>query len=96
MVIPTAISIFLAVDIKRMSTTTVDAVTTSQPQIVCFDPDVCALKVLGTWYSIDGIIKMEETVPEEYRLYDPEPEPEPEVTKSRRESLFNRDKDIDN
>jgi len=69
MLIPTGISVFAAFEIKNMSSVTVAAVY-GEPQIVCFDPDVCAIEVHGKWYRIAGIIELDKTVPEEYRLED--------------------------
>lgn len=66
MLIPTAISIFLAIEIKRI-TGTVDG---NEPQIVCFEENICAIEVYEKWYRIDGVILMDETIPEEYRLND--------------------------
>ena len=67
MLIPTAISIFIAIQIKN--TDEVEPFRGGKtPQIVCFSPDVCAIQVQNNWYRINGIIKMDEVVPEEYRL----------------------------
>lgn len=46
------------------------AVNPNEPQIVCFDADICAIEVHGKWYLINGVIDMEQTVPEEYKLND--------------------------
>jgi len=69
LVIPTAISIFVALEVKNVRDIT-NQVVNGEPQIVCFDPDVCAIEVQGKWYRIDGVISMDETVPDEYRLHD--------------------------
>jgi hypothetical protein len=67
MIIPTAISIFVALEVRSVSDLT-DAAINGEPQIVCFDADVCAIEVQGKWYRIDGVISMDDTVPEEYKL----------------------------
>ena len=67
MIIPTAVSIFVALEVKNANTI-VNQAFNSEPQIVCFDPDVCAIEVRGKWYRISGVISMEHTVPDEYRL----------------------------
>ena len=67
MIIPTAVSIFVALEVKSVSDLT-NAAVNGEPQIVCFDADVCAIEVHGKWYRIDGVISMEDTVPEEYKL----------------------------
>jgi len=69
MIIPTAISIFVAIEVKSMTSLAHEAVS-GEPQIVCFDPDVCAIEVHSKWYRISGVIKMDETIPEEYQLHD--------------------------
>jgi hypothetical protein len=67
MIIPTAISIFVALEVRSVNDLT-HAALNGEPQIVCFDADVCAIEVQGKWYRIDGVISMEDTVPEEYKL----------------------------
>tara|TARA_R110000851_G_scaffold227207_1_gene380030 strand:- start:113 stop:433 length:321 start_codon:yes stop_codon:yes gene_type:complete len=67
MIIPTAVSIFVALEVKNVGDLT-NAAVNGEPQIVCFDADVCAIEVHGKWYRIDGVISMEDTVPEEYKL----------------------------
>jgi hypothetical protein len=67
MIIPTAVSIFVALEVKSVGELT-NAAVNGEPQIVCFDADVCAIEVHGKWYRIDGVISMEDTVPEEYKL----------------------------
>lgn len=67
MIIPTFVSLFLAFQVRNI---TQDDMAANEPQIVCFDPDVCAIEVLGKWYRISGIIQMDETIPEEYLLHD--------------------------
>jgi hypothetical protein len=65
--IPTAISIFVAIEVKAMGDVAIGAFN-SAPQVVCFDESVCAIEVRGRWFRIDGVISMEDTVPEEYKL----------------------------
>jgi hypothetical protein len=67
MVAPTAISIYVAIEVKAMGDIAITAYE-KDAQIICFQADVCALKVRGTWYRVSGVIDMDETVPEEYRL----------------------------
>lgn len=69
LVLPTAISIFIVLEVKGGGMTS-DHMTNNEPQIVCFDTDVCAIEVNNKWYRISGVIRMDETVPEEYRLED--------------------------
>ena len=69
LIIPTAISIFVALQVKAMNELT-NVVVHGEPQIVCFDAEICAIEVHGKWYVIAGVIDMENTVPEEYRLND--------------------------
>jgi len=83
MIIPTAVSIFVALEVKDANTI-VNQAFNSEPQIVCFDPDVCAIEVQGKWYRISGVISMEQTVPEEYRL----DELVEEATKDRAEQII--------
>lgn len=70
MVIPTLVSIFIAMEVKNVRTLTAAAIKKDEPQIVCFENNVCAIEVHNKWYRISGIILMEETVPEEYKLND--------------------------
>lgn len=65
--IPTFISITVAFQLKTIKTSVVGPVE-KEPQIVCFEPNICAIEVYKKWYRIDGVIVMDETVPEEYRL----------------------------
>lgn len=67
--IPTLISITVAFQLKTLKSGIVIA-EDKEPQIVCFEPNVCAIEVYGKWYRIDGVIIMDETVPDEYRLND--------------------------
>jgi len=69
MVIPTTVSIFLALKVKSLSEMVPEDLI-DQPQIICFSDNVCAIEVKNKWYRISGIISMDETVPEEYRLND--------------------------
>src|SRR6056297_1078035 len=68
-IIPTAITIMIAIEVRSMKTLT-DIALHGEPQIVCFEQDICAIEVYGKWYRIDGVIKMDETVPEEYLFRD--------------------------
>ena len=67
MLIPTAITIWLAIEMKRISTEPhykgSDAI-----QIVCFDADTCVIEVQGKWYHVSGVIDMDTIIPEEYKL----------------------------
>lgn len=67
MIIPTVVSIFLAIKVKSFNDMLPEELI-DKPQIICFSDDVCAIEVRNKWYRISGIISMEETVPEEYRL----------------------------
>jgi hypothetical protein len=65
--IPTLVSLTVAYQFKTMESR-VAAPANLEPQIVCFEPNICAIEVRGKWYRIDGVILMDQTVPEEYRL----------------------------
>jgi hypothetical protein len=65
--IPTAISIFVAIEVKAMGDVAISAFN-SGPQVICFDESVCAIQVRGRWFRISGVISMADTVPEEYKL----------------------------
>lgn len=67
--IPTLISITVAYQLKSIRSGAV-AIEEKEPQIVCFEPNICAIEVYSKWYRIDGVIVMDETVPDEYRLND--------------------------
>ena len=66
MVIPVAISLFLAFQVRTIREHTHDV--GAGTQIVCFDEQMCAIKVRGKWYEIKGTINMEETIPDEYQF----------------------------
>jgi hypothetical protein len=72
--IPTAISIFIAIEVKAMGDVAISAFNNA-PQVVCFEESVCAIEVRGRWYRISGVISMADTVPDEYKLQDVEVEP---------------------
>ena len=67
LVIPTLISITVALQFKSFKAAEAGPIE-KEPQIVCFEPNICAIEVYKKWYRIDGVIVMDETVPEEYRL----------------------------
>ena len=67
MAIPTLVSLTVAYQFKSMESR-VEVVADKEPQIVCFEPNICAIEVYNKWYRIDGVIIMDQTVPEEYRL----------------------------
>ena len=68
-IIPTIVSLFLAFQVRTMSEHIHEnSFVENEPQIVCFDPDVCAIEVLGKWYRISGVIQMDDVVPEDYKL----------------------------
>ena len=60
LVIPTAISILLAIQIKNVHTQV-------EHNIVCFTNDNCAIHVNGVWYKINGVIDMDSVIPQEYK-----------------------------
>ena len=64
-IVPTAISVFLAFEVRSTANYVRDAESVEK-QIVCFTPDMCAIEVAGVWYQIAGVIDMAETIPEEY------------------------------
>jgi len=69
LIIPTGITIFIALEVKNVSTLANHAVN-GEPQVICFEPTVCAIEVHNKWYKIDGVIIMDEVVPEQYKLHD--------------------------
>jgi hypothetical protein len=66
LLIPTAISIYVAIEVKSMDKTGHAA----NSDIICFNAELCVLEVHGIWYRIDGVIDMENTIPDEYRSPD--------------------------
>lgn len=67
LIIPTGISLYLAAQLKQMTNIT-EKNLEREPQIVCFEPEVCAIEVRGKWYHISGVIDMQKAIPEEYKL----------------------------
>jgi hypothetical protein len=68
LVIPTVITIFMALQVKNIFKLTNIIVNPAEPQIVCFETNICAIEVNNTWYRISSVILMNETFPEEYKL----------------------------
>lgn len=60
--IPTMISIFLAIEVNEIT----DA--TPQSRLICLTDDHCAMEVGGIWYRINGVIDMEDLIPDEYKI----------------------------
>jgi hypothetical protein len=70
--IPTAISIFVAIEVKAMGDVAIGAFN-NVPQVVCFEESVCAIKVRDIWYRVSGVISMTDTVPDEFKLPEVDP-----------------------
>lgn len=68
LIIPSVITIFMAFQVKNIFKLTNMIVNPSEPQIVCFETNICAIEVNDTWYRISGVILMDENFPEEYNL----------------------------
>ena len=81
LITPTAICIFLAVQLRTMSE---QSITPDQEQLVCFAADQCAIQVNGIWYQISNVIDMTETIPKEYLPVNDEPlQDNPDVTSEK-------------
>ena len=64
MLVPTVISVFLAIQVRTILDQQSTAIV--EEQIICFTEEQCAIQVNGVWYQISGVINMTETIPEEY------------------------------
>jgi len=72
--IPTAISIYVAIEVKAMGDVAINAFN-SAPQVICFEESICAIQVHDQWFRISGVISMADTVPDEYKLQSIEVDP---------------------
>ena len=72
MIVPTAISIFLAFEVRSIE----KKVINSDIEIVCFAADDCAIEAYGKLYRIDEVIVQEDIIPEDYLLEAPVEETE--------------------
>lgn len=69
MLIPTTITIWLAIQVKQISKS-MPVHNDNEIQVVCFDVGTCLIEVQHKWYSVSGVIDMDSIIPEEYKLDD--------------------------
>jgi len=65
LVIPSAISIFIAIEFKNFQ---VQDNIQDNYELICFTAESCALHIGNVWYKVNGIIDMEKIIPDEYKL----------------------------
>ena len=60
-IIPIAVSIMAIVEVRSIDHIIVDHT------VVCITSDTCAIHVNNIWYRIDGVIDMDEMIPDKYQ-----------------------------
>lgn len=70
LIIPTAISIFLTIQVRNIESRNVD----TEIEVICFADNDCAIEAFGKVYRIKEVVILDEVIPDHFLLEAPEEE----------------------